>query len=172
MKKRNLVIAILLVLSLSFVFLGCPDGDGDKTEEPTPEVKDPTVPQTILTALQSFGFSGTLPVPTEGNYKTSAQPILEMEEDGDEYTKGAFYVVWDKCTADMMPGYKTLWGNRAQIQLARDVVADESFTLKNIGTGISGTVYFTVLGGPQNGVDIPANSIVFFAQKSQWTAKP
>jgi len=166
MKKKGLIIASLLVLVMSVVFLGCPP--------PEDETNDPTVPADVLAKLKTFGFTPTsLPVPEGGSYDNYAQPVVETEEDGEYYIKKTFYIMWDKCTTDIMTEYKSAWGsNKAQIKLARNFEASDEFNLKNIGTGISGTVYFTEAGGTDNGVTIKANSIVFIAQETNWSPKP
>jgi hypothetical protein len=169
MKKKGLIIASLLVLVMSVVFLGCPP--------PEDEVKnDPTVPADVLAKLTAFGYSGTsLPVPEGGNYDTYYDNMVATtEEDGDSYHAAVFAVLWDKCTEDMIAEYKKLWGTdvQASIQIARAAPTQkDGFRLKASigGTGEkafrTGQVFFTDDGGELYGKKIKENSIVFLAFK-------
>ena len=163
MKKKGLIIASVLILVLSFVFLGCPP--------PEDETNDPTVPADVLTKLSTFGFTGTLPVPEGGNYEKYKEATVTTEQDEETYTAPAFYIVWNKCTEDIMTAYKGLWTGKVQsIKATRDISADNSFGLKDIGTNIkSGRVYFTAEGGTLGDLTVGENSIVFFVRKD-WAA--
>jgi len=171
MKKKGLIIASLLVLVMSFMFIGCPDGDPEETEN------DPTVSPAAITALKAFGYTDAdnLPVPAGGNFDTYKSFTMTIEDEGEEegevetYHAAAFAILWDKCSEEILATYKTAWGNKVNsIQVARMEVSDKSFSLKTntLGTGIvGGQVIFTPDGGTQDGVTIKANSIVFILMK-------
>ncbi|WP_461254924.1 hypothetical protein [Treponema sp. R80B11-R83G3] len=97
MKKKGLIIASLLVLVMSFVFLGCPP------PEDTEEVKYAPVDAAAMTALRdTIGYTDSLfPSPDCDYYgyklSTSGEELVISWKDGD---------------AEKFDAYKEKWGNK------------------------------------------------------------
>jgi len=141
----------LLVLLLSIFMTGCE------------EEFDPTVPASVLTELEAFGFNGTLPVPDNTEYDS----YTKYTREGDEY----FLIIWTEADSSKFNSYKTKWGSH--VRSINSSVARAAYTrtaffeLKNtIGTGIEGEVHYTSDGGTTyDNKTVSANSIVLLIYK-------
>jgi nitrous oxide reductase accessory protein NosL len=142
MKKRNLIIAILLVLSLSFVLLGCPpDGDPDPDPEPDPwELTD-----AAKTTLKGIGINN-LPTPGAGTFidcKTNTE------------TAGTKKVIlgWTGCS-DKFTEYKAKFSsNLASVSIARTIPSTVANN-KDIPFSDENKYYGIVYQATGNGSDI------------------
>jgi len=153
MKRKSLIIASLLVLSLSFVLLGCPPPDEE-------EEFNPAVPDSVMKILkEDIGYTDTFYTPSDVNY------------DGYFFNNSNFLAIWwkdgDQAKFD---AYKTKWGDKVKtssINLARTITMDDSAGL-TIGDS---KIAYTKEGGNQKFADdnidynVPANSIYFTIYK-------
>jgi hypothetical protein len=148
MKKRNLLIAVLLVLSLSVVIMGC------KEEE-----FNPAVPANVKTILQTMGYTGPLHEPADTNY---VGYYCDNESNPTELT-----IVWKDADSGKYNDYKAKWGSAAAYiapsgQRAIAVSSSAVLTLAGLDTALIG---FSSTGGTEGTLTAPANSIVFAAAK-------
>jgi len=136
MKKKGLIIASLLILAMSVVFLGCPP--------PEEEEKDVLLTDsTAIAALQAIGHSGTLKAPKDATY------------DGcNKTTDNDVIIAWTGGTADIFDAYAKKLGARITYTESAEL------TEANLGTGFEGKVYYCAPGGTDFGYTVKANSIV------------
>ena len=160
MKKKGLIIASLLVLVMSVVFLGCPPPDDDGSENPPVTTYRPAISSVAQTALSKV-WTGTLKVPADTNFDSFHASTDET-----------FVAIWWKdADADKYAAYEALWEPAgSSIDLSRTISYGENFkNLSNLGTGITGKIGFTTAGGTDTDdtdtYTVPANSIVFVVYK-------
>jgi len=152
MKKRNLLIVCLLVLSMSVIFMGCP-----KEEE---ETFNPAVPSNVMSILRDqIGYKGDFFEPADTNYSTYW---------ADKTSNATMLVIsWGDADASKFTSYKAKWGSNVAASQARTIVENDGASL-SLGTGLTARISFTVAGGESGGEDnfpVAANSIFFMIYK-------
>jgi len=161
MKKRNLVIASLLILSLSFVFFGC--GPVEE-EEPTPTV-DPH--QDALDLIAAMGYTDTVKEPVGGTFDDYFVD--------NETTPSKVAIAWKGCDATKYTAYKTAWGLSSSINDARFVYSSNAKAITSkLPDGFGGAIDFFETA-PTNdqtadgnlNLDVVAGSIVLIIYKSE-----
>jgi len=163
MKKKGLIIASLLVLVMSFMFLGC---DGDPKDEGEEEVTyNPTVSQEALAALADV-WTGTLKVPANTNFGG-------FHSDKTGTTQATYVAIWWKdADVEKYKAYEAAWNpSTANVVEARTINYGENWTSIKDKTGKFATIIgFTTAGGDEydgetantgNKYTVPANCIVF-----------
>jgi hypothetical protein len=143
MKKKGLIIASLLVLVMSFVFLGCPD---DKEEPDAWLLTD-----AAKAALKNIGIED-LATPGAGSFVGHG---TGTDSDGKFVILG-----WSGCDGAKATAYKTKL--TASISIARNIDYDDDYYFNNLNIdGHYGIIYLSSGdGGTQNGLTVPGNSIV------------
>ena len=161
MKKRNLLIVSLLVLAMSVVFLGCPDGDPEPDPEPTP--------YDLATGyLKAMGYTETLTEPVGGTFDNYYVD--------NKTTPAKVAIAWKGCDAAKYTAYKAEWDAKpaTSINNARFVYSSgvKGITSK-LPEGLSGAIDFfdTVPNNDKTNdtnidLDVAAGSIVLIIFKS------
>jgi len=128
---KKTILSILVVLLLSFVLAGCVD------EEPA----DPAdLSAEAIKAVEGYGWdSDDIPVPADttfhGHYLHSVAGL---------------FLVWKDADLAKYDAYKASFAARAAF--TRDDIVDIK--------GESGTIFFYPVASTDDGIDVPANSIV------------
>jgi len=161
MKKKGLIIASLLVLVMSFVFLGCPPPEDEEEELVT---YNPTVPANVLKILKdNTGYEG-LKIPANVNYE--GYFLNDQNGGGSDYVA----IWWKDADQDKFDAYKAQWTPAAG-SVREQLVAKDSKDLTSICGKGTAKIVFTEGGGDQIvAVDkinftVPANSIYFAIYK-------
>jgi len=164
MKKKGLIIASLLVLVMSFMFIGCPDGDPE--DEPDPGVTYTPVSSAALTDLKDkIGYTGTLISPDCDfrDYKYS--------KDADGYEN--IVIAWKDGDATKLAAYQTAWGDKVKtnVSVARDFSSAGGFflTIKDKDDKAFNTAKISLVESDgtekETGHPVKANDILFIIYK-------
>jgi len=143
MKKRSLVIAFLLVLLMSFVFIGC--GDDTTTTTTTDDLSD------AKAKLADWGYNGDFPEP---NGCTFDQFVASVDGEGDEN----FAVSWTGGSAAEADAYKAAWEAKA-----RDVQFTNNGGTVELTDHIDIVIMFASTGGTMEGYTVEDNTIILIA---------
>ena len=145
MKKKGLIIASLLVLVMSVVFLGCPPPDDDGGEVVVPGVLDEA--NGYLTAM---GSTFVITAPGDGTYtgvgvnsKTNPQRVT---------------VAWEDVSLAKYNAYKTSLPDASNINIARAAFESDLAKYVGVGAGFDGIVDYVTTQETVDGLVIKANS--------------
>jgi len=154
MKKKGLIIASLLVLVMSFVFLGCPPPE-DNEEEETGNAWD--ISSAAVSALSAIGVSN-LPDPGAGTF-------IPHKTNSD----GGVILGWSGCSATEFSAYKTkiAAANLGSVSVARDIPVNlvDTLTLTFTNQALWGSVYYSTAAGDKDGFSVGAGAIVVYIGK-------
>ena len=163
MKKKNLVIAFLLTLSLCFIFFAC-DGlpETEDPEEPAEPTYTPADTAAMNILRDKIGYKGDFFNP-KADYDSYAV---------DSTTDPTYLViVWKSGNKDKYDDYVKAWGNKVQqsVSVARPIVVGEGMSdLLILGTGLT-TKIALVKEDCEESSDtkkqLKANDIVFIIYK-------
>ena len=137
MKKKGLIIASLLILVLSFVFLGCPPDD-DKEEVDSSALNDAA--KSVLTTL---GYTEALPTPKGTTFKSGTATTISGYQ--------AAQLIWTGADQDKFDAYSAI------MTVARIVPSDSATPV--VQTGFMGQLWFFDEDMTEGTVTYSANSI-------------
>jgi len=146
MKKKGLIIASLMILVLSFAFVGC----DDKTEEKNPA----EIPSALAQKIKDMGYTGTVYLPDNASYVGY-----------DQETDGKLTIGWKDCSEATYDAYEAKWSDSYSVSArAIDLSLTKMKTLSKLGS-TSGLIAFSPEGGTQGTLSLPPNSIVLRINK-------
>jgi hypothetical protein len=148
MKKKGLIIASVLILALSVVFLGCP---------PDEEETEPTPLEIVNGYLTAMG-ANKIAFPAGGTY-------TGVYVDN-ETTPTEVFVAWEGCTETIFNTYKSTFPSKINLARAAYTFTENAGFIGGVGTGIEGFVDFVTTACTYESLSIKANSIIIKIYKN------